>query len=283
MAQAPPPEEDEQLSSFFPNPPPFYKHFTSENLNRVKQFKEERGITSADSNASVPQLSAAQLLELPTELRYLIPPEPPAEAAEYQVFGKKTKVNEEDEFKESVEWISEILWNKEVDQGILKDWKYQQLFPSTDPNSSWSSLDRQNYLFRFLRSIILSYIELLGIVASDPASEKKDEKLGVIMTLVLNMHALINEYRPHQARETLIGIMEAQLERKREEVEGVRRMGQRVKEVLEGFERDAPGKVDEEEGANEKQTAGLSGAAQDASKKDVQRAMWAAMDDILGP
>lgn len=44
----------------------------------------------------------------------------------------------------------------------------------------------------------------------------------------------MNEYRPHQARETLIAMMEAQVARGREEVRGWQEMGERVREVLEG-------------------------------------------------
>lgn len=46
---------------------------------------------------------------------------------------------------------------------------------------------------------------------------------------------MVNEYRPHQLRETLIAMMEAQVVRCREEGEKAREMGRRVKEVLEGM------------------------------------------------
>lgn len=43
----------------------------------------------------------------------------------------------------------------------------------------------------------------------------------------------MNEYRPHQARETLIEMMEDQIRRGREETKGAKEMSGRVKEVLE--------------------------------------------------
>lgn len=272
MAQQP---DEEQLTSYFPDPPPFYKHFTEKNLSQLADFKKAHGI--ADDAA---QLRASQLLELPPELRYLVPPEPPTQEAEYTVFGKKTRVHEADNFQETAEYIRTKLWDEQTQTGWL-DWKYTQLYPSSPSASdsrseSWSTLDRQSYLFRFLRSIVLSYIELLGVVAQNPTSPRKEEKLKDIMTLLVNMHALVNEYRPHQARETLIRVMEEQVERKRAEVEGVRRMGARVQEVLEGFRRDFQGKI---EGVGE--AASDEELSEEEKRVERQKEMWDAMDDIL--
>lgn len=43
----------------------------------------------------------------------------------------------------------------------------------------------------------------------------------------------MNEYRPHQARETLIEMMEEQIRRGREETKGAKEMVRRVREALE--------------------------------------------------
>ena len=43
----------------------------------------------------------------------------------------------------------------------------------------------------------------------------------------------MNEYRPHQARETLIEMMEEQIRRGKEETKGAKDMVQRVREALE--------------------------------------------------
>lgn len=274
MAQPLPPDE-EQVVSFFPDPPPFYKYFTTENLERLKQFKGARAHESG--GAASPQLSASQLLDLPPELRYLVPPEPPAEDTEYSVFGETTKAREGDNFERVVEFIGRQLWDDLNNQGVLQGWTYEQLYPAGSDSDSWSSLDRQNYLFRFLRSILLSFVELLGIMATNPESEQKEEKLRNIMTLLLNMHALINEYRPHQARETLIGLMEGQLERKKKEVEGVRRMAAKIKETLDGFEKDAPTRVDEVV-----KDVHDEAADNEERRKDSHRQMWHALDEALG-
>lgn len=67
-------------------------------------------------------------------------------------------------------------------------------------------------------------------LAVDPAGYafKWDE----LHVLFQEAHAVVNEYRPHQARETLIVMMEEQVKRAREEGKGAREMVARVKTVL---------------------------------------------------
>ncbi|KAF1953079.1 hypothetical protein CC80DRAFT_494944 [Byssothecium circinans] len=315
MAQ--PPEEDGQaILSIFPLPPPFYKHFTPTNLSALKDAKET--LASESSNAATstsapasPQLTAANLLSLPAELReqltYLIPPEPPSEETEYRVFGKPTKISGTDEFEQIMKYVSGRLWNKDENVGLLPLWEYERLYPELSPDEKWSSLDRQNYLFRFLRSILLKHIELLGSLAADPAGlskdkdgnpillreepedpmqpwgpkkpvydKAKDKILREILTLSMNMHALINEYRPHQARETLIREMESQVERKKREIEGVKRMAGRVMATLEGFG-EAVGKEEDMKGSE----VGADGVMAD-EERARQREMWTVLDEILG-
>jgi len=255
-----------------PPPPPFYQHFTTENLDRLKEVETEARLDTVTDDGAPAKLTTEQILALPTELRYLIPPEPPAESDEFKVFGAVTSAKGSDSFTKTMEWISRTL----AGDYTLTDWTYEQLYPPTDSSSSASATaDRQRYLFRFLRSILIAYIELLGIVAVNPTSEHKEQKLRDILTMVTNMHALINEYRPHQARETLILEMERQVARKKREIEGVRKMKDRVSEVLEGFGRELPGeKVEKSEEVAVK--------SEEDRRRSAQRCMWQAMDELLG-
>jgi mediator of RNA polymerase II transcription subunit 7 len=277
-------QEDGILLNFFPDPPPFYKHFTADNQNRLEEIQKEATAAGDDANTSSgPKLSAEQILALPTELRYLVPPEPPADDEDFEVFGESTRAKGNSRFQQNMDFVSAKL-NNEM---ILPGWTYEQLYPTADepsteqaPASASSNFDRQNYLFRFNRSIILTYIELLGIVALDPTSEHKDAKLKHILTMVTNMHALINEYRPHQARETLINIMQEQVERKKREIEGVKKMKERVRDVLEGFEREVDAwngsGVDSDNAEHQR------GSEAEDKRRTVQKEMWNAMDEILG-
>ena len=62
------------LSSAFPSPPPFYKHFTSANLVALKQH----------------QKLGTPREELPDELQYLLPPDLPESG--YRCFGEIWRV-----------------------------------------------------------------------------------------------------------------------------------------------------------------------------------------------
>lgn len=69
------------LSAAFPTPPPYYKHFTKQNVTKVRQIRKE-----AASNTNQIDVES-----LPAELRYLIPPEPPADGR-YKSFGAQHDV-----------------------------------------------------------------------------------------------------------------------------------------------------------------------------------------------
>jgi mediator of RNA polymerase II transcription subunit 7 len=68
-------DDGEDFENFvFPPPPPYYKHFTARNLERLKEFN---AVSSTEGNVGGSTSGASTLLALPPELRYLVPPEPP--------------------------------------------------------------------------------------------------------------------------------------------------------------------------------------------------------------
>ncbi|PVH92109.1 hypothetical protein DM02DRAFT_620133 [Periconia macrospinosa] len=365
MAQPPPEEEEQFLTSIFPAPPPFYKHFTPTNLSALKDAQEKLSPNTNDQNSNknskdassssfpTTTLTPTQLLDLPAPLReqltYLIPPPPPDPSVEYRVFGKPTKLGGDDPFEYIMQYVRNRLWNPDTSQGLLPLWEYERLYPAdpssksslsregagdtqmTDENNNnntqttqqqgegggggdWGTLDRQTYLFRFLRSIIIKHVELLGILATDPTApappdadgngpqvilpenpfnpgtplydKAKDKVLREILNLVMNMHALINEYRPHQARETLIRVLEGQVERKKKEIEGVRRMAGRVGEALEGLRGAAAAAGGGEEGGGvdgnegEGSSSGGGGGVEKDEEKIAMREMWRALEGV---
>lgn len=188
-----------------PNPPNFYKQFTAANLSRIEDFKKE------DAGG------ASNFLALPPELRYLIAPEPPVDG-DYKLFGVDRTIRD--------------FLRPLPEQGI------EQVYPNSPsdaPDSNMSkdwTISRQTHLTKIARSIILSFMELSGRMSELPDSASlKTKQLEV---LFLNAHHLINEYRPHQARESLILRMEDEIERGRKEVEDVKRLGEKIEAVLGG-------------------------------------------------
>ena len=59
------------------------------------------------------------------------------------------------------------------------------------------------------------------------------------------MHHLLNEYRPHQARESLVEMMRDQLERSKAETAGIYKIKKEVEDVLEGLEKAGLGEKDD--------------------------------------
>ncbi len=82
------------LAAALPSPPPFYQHFTPENLDRIAALRAARqpgpANASSDPQTTVGEAPAPspslRLLDLPPELRFLQPPEPPVEGV-YRSFG----------------------------------------------------------------------------------------------------------------------------------------------------------------------------------------------------
>ncbi|KEQ74284.1 MED7-domain-containing protein, partial [Aureobasidium namibiae CBS 147.97] len=182
------------LSAAFPTPPPYYKHFTKQNVTKVRQIRKE-----AASNTN--QIDVASL---PAELRYLIPPEPPADG-KYKSFGAQH------DLAQPAQSLSQA--------GI------QELYP-TDV----AHLDPTPHLQTLTRAVLLNFLELVGTLSVNPT--QGPEKVEHLQTLFYNLHDLINRYRPHQARESLIMTMEDQLDKIRAQIKGVNSAKDRMQQVL---------------------------------------------------
>ena len=83
MADPPPPTTN--ISAAFPAPPPFYKSFTAQNISHLEDV-EPAAALSLENPSQTPSPSI-NLDALPSELRHLIPPPPPADG-KYTIFGE---------------------------------------------------------------------------------------------------------------------------------------------------------------------------------------------------
>lgn len=186
-------EQSAAAAAPFPTPPPFYQHFTKQNLSRLRQLRKEASATKSQTTtdgAQDPTQTDIDVLSLPTELRYLIPPQPPQDGR-YKSFGAAF------DLQAPAETLSS--------QGI------EQLYP---PHAS-VKLNPQPHLLALTRSLLTTFLSLIGILSKNP--ELFESKVEDLQTMMYNIHELINEYRPHQARESLIMMMEERVEKLKDE------------------------------------------------------------------
>ncbi|KAL7666724.1 Mediator of RNA polymerase II transcription subunit 7 [[Candida] zeylanoides] len=180
---------DDLISSLYPPPPPYYRFFTEENVEAVQQWKESQGDESTEADAPATEVP-------PGELRFLVPPQPPA-GPHYRNFGN--------------------LWSFEDKLPTLTEMGLRQLYPEDD--ATISSQTKIGELHKLLDSLLLGFLELIAAVSIEPA--KFHLKVEDLKTLLININHILNSYRPHQSRESLIMLLRKQIEQKRAEIRDV--------------------------------------------------------------
>ncbi|KAI0175451.1 mediator complex, subunit Med7 [Pestalotiopsis sp. NC0098] len=202
-------ESQNAITSTFPPPPPFWRDFTPDNVARIADLRQEQV-----EREGIVDGKTVRLTGLPENLRNLQPPPEPTSGA-WRVFGQNYALEEE-------------LPRLDNGTGIRK------LFPDPEErDQDGKHFDRATILKRLAKSLLLNFLELTGILSSNPAAA--EDKITDIRDLFLNFHHLINEYRPHQARESLISMMQAQLDRTRAETNTIRDVKEKVERMLEGL------------------------------------------------
>ncbi|CAG8283232.1 unnamed protein product [Penicillium olsonii] len=225
------------VNTAFAPPPPLWKHFTPENTEKLDQIKteaskDENGRPNKKKEWSAPELRA---LELPSELRYLVPPDIPE--GQYSVFGE-------------LQALSTALPSLQ-EQGI------DQLYP--EPAASTNEQDAQPaplnhayYLLKISKSLLLNFLEFVGTLSVSP--EQFESKVQDLRNLFINAHHLLNLYRPHQARESLIMMMEEQLKHSREEIKQMDKVKADIEGVLEQLQAESRSMATNESGDTNDQT-----------------------------
>lgn len=197
----------DETSSAFPDPPYFYTHFTAENLAALADLAPSKDLTP--STSSLPPSSP---------LHFLVPPPPPSNT--YTTFQR--------------------LWTFPERHRTLADAEIPILYPPdldapsspSNTSSTISSPQRVIALRRISKSILLAFLELVGIASINPSSADVDDKISDFRNLLFNAHHLINGYRSHHAREQLAELMEEQVKRVEEETAENWRLVGKVNEVL---------------------------------------------------
>lgn len=84
----------------------------------------------------------------------------------------------------------------------------------------YANKDYKRELKKLNHSILMNYLDLLEILVKAPTANGasgrtlREEKLDELQLLFINMHHLINELRPYQARDNLKEILERQKEQR---------------------------------------------------------------------
>lgn len=81
------------LTAAFPPPPPFWKHFTPANLQKLEEIKQEAREGQDPKGKKKWTPAELRALKVPPELRFLIPPEVPSNG-HYSVFGELQSVGD---------------------------------------------------------------------------------------------------------------------------------------------------------------------------------------------
>ncbi|KAF7118403.1 hypothetical protein CNMCM5793_007920 [Aspergillus hiratsukae] len=262
------------LTAFAP-PPPLWKHFTPDNLKRLEEIKKEAS-KGEDGKPRKKKWTPAELrsLQIPPELRFLVPPEIPT-SGHYSVFGELQSVGPPHR-RRSIDSLLTMEWQLSTTLPSLQEQGIEQLYPSppteTDPDKPSQPLNHAYYLLKISKSLLLNFLEFVGILSIAP--EQFQSKVEDLRNLFINAHHLLNLYRPHQARESLIMMMEEQLNRSREEIQQMDKMHAEINGFLEQLK--AQGiDVDSASKSVENDTAKRTTSNQDA---DSSRLVWDILD-----
>lgn len=121
--------------------------------------------------------------------------------------------------------------------------------------------DHKRELKKLNMSILVNFLDLLDILIKSPGSIKREEKLEDLKLLFVHIHHLINEYRPHQARETLRVMMEVQKRQRLETAERFQKHLERVVEMIQGCLASLPDDLPQPNSMGDAGGAGIAGAS----------------------
>ncbi|XP_043468810.1 mediator of RNA polymerase II transcription subunit 7 [Leptopilina heterotoma] len=92
--------------------------------------------------------------------------------------------------------------------------------------------DRRRELRKLNHSLLVNFLDLIDLLVQCPDSPRRAEKVEDLSLLFIHIHHLLNEFRPHQARETLRVMMEVQKRQRIETKERFEKHLDKVQEIL---------------------------------------------------
>lgn len=189
-------ENEDLISSLYPPPPPYHKFFTQENKRKLSEWEIEQKQQRGDETA-IP----------PGELRFLVPPKQP-DGTQYRGYGN--------------------IWLFEDKLPSLKDSQWEQLYVDDDENITSETKIKE--LHKLMNSLLLNFLELIGVLSIDPS--KFETKIKDINLILINLNHLLNTYRPHQSRESLIMLLKKQIDHKKNEIANIDQVCNEIKSKI---------------------------------------------------
>jgi hypothetical protein len=98
--------------------------------------------------------------------------------------------------------------------------------------SNFQDIDRKKELNKLNHSILVNFLDLLDLLIKAPENPKREEKIDDLNLLFIHMHHLINEFRPHQARETLRVMLHVQKKKRLQVAEKFQHLLDKVSRTL---------------------------------------------------
>ena len=249
-----------QMQAPFPLPPPFYQHFTNDNLAKLNSLRKRALTPSAiDERLTEPNgtktVDNLDLQSVPRELRYLIPPSPPSDTQTYTSFGASLSLQAEDPTLSAA--------------GI------EQLYPST----SSTFTNPQPHMIALARSLLTTFLSLVGILSANPTLFHQSAE--DLQTICFNIHDLINRYRPHQARESLLLMMEDRADALRAEMKLIESGKDKVEELQTKIQGFTAHHIDADSGSEGAPMSQEEESDVEKQRRSHQREAWKLLQDEL--
>ncbi|KAI4489841.1 mediator of RNA polymerase II transcription subunit 7 [Polistes fuscatus] len=93
--------------------------------------------------------------------------------------------------------------------------------------------DRRRELKKLNHSLLVNFLDLIDLLVQSPDSPRRAEKVEDLSLLFIHIHHLLNEFRPHQARETLRVMMELQRRQRLETSLRFQKHLEKVQQILQ--------------------------------------------------
>lgn len=92
--------------------------------------------------------------------------------------------------------------------------------------------DRKKELKKLNHSLLVNFLDLIDLLVNYPDSPRRTEKIEDLSLLFVHIHHLLNEFRPHQARETLRVMLEVQKRQRIETAQRFQKHLERVRDIV---------------------------------------------------